>query len=62
MSIERRCPRGIIFWFKRVTSIAQESGRPVDMEMVQYSLIYRLGREMGFKMVEEEEAAPLVPT
>ena len=36
----------------RVTSIAQESGRPVDMEMVEYSLIYRFGREMGFKMVE----------
>ena len=46
----------------RVTSIAQQSGRPVDMEMVQYSLIYRFGREMGFKMVEAEEAAPLVPT
>ena len=46
----------------QVTSIAQESGGPVDMEMVQYSLIYRFGREMGFKMVEAEEAAPLVPT
>ena len=44
-----------------VTSIAQETGRPVDMEMVQYSFIYRFGREMGFKMVEAEAAAPLVP-
>ena len=44
----------------RVTSIAQESGRPVDMEMVRYSLIYRFGREMGFKMVELEKAALLV--
>lgn len=45
----------------RVTSIAQESGQPVDIEMVQYSLIYHFGREMGFKMVEETAAAPLVP-
>ena len=37
-----------------VTSIAQESGRPENMEMAQYSLVYRFGREMGFKMVEEE--------
>ena len=45
----------------RVTSMAQEIGQPVDMEMVQYSLIYRFGREMGFKMVEDEAAAPPVP-
>ena len=45
----------------RVTSISQETGRPVDLEMVQYSLVYRFGREMGFKMVEEAAAAPLVP-
>ena len=38
--------------YLRVTSIAEESGRPADLEMVQYSLIYRFGREMGFKMVE----------
>ena len=43
-----------------ITSIAQESGRPVDMEIVQYSLIYRFGREMGFKMAEVETAANLV--
>ena len=44
----------------RVTSLAQESGRPVDIEMVQYSLIYHFGREMGFKMVEQAAAAPPV--
>ena len=42
----------------RVTSIAKESGGPLDIEMVKYSLIYRFGREMGFRMVEAE-AAPL---
>ena len=40
----------------RVTSICQESGGPVDMEMAQYSLAYHFGREMGFKMVEGEAA------
>ena len=44
----------------RVTSIAQESHRPVDMGMVRYSLVYRFGREMGFKMVEGEVATDLV--
>ena len=44
----------------RVTSIAQESHRPVDMEMVRYSLVYRFGRVMGFRMVEGEVATDLV--
>ena len=44
----------------RVTSIAQETGQPVDIEMVQYSLIYRFGREMGFRMIEGEPATDLV--
>ena len=44
----------------RVTSISQESGGPVDMKMVQYSLSYRFGREMGFRMAEVEAAANLV--
>ncbi len=35
-----------------VTSMAQLLGQPVDMEEVQYSLIYHFGRDMGFKMEE----------
>ena len=35
-----------------VTSMAQVLGQPVDMEEVQYSLVYHFGREMGFKMEE----------
>lgn len=44
----------------QVTSMAQESGGPLDMEMVRYSLIYRFGRQMGFKMTEEAAAAAFV--
>ena len=39
-----------------VTSMAQLLGRPVDLEEVRYSLVYHLGRNMGFKM-EEVDAA-----
>ena len=35
-----------------VTSMAQVLGQPVDMEEVQYGLVYHFGREMGFKMEE----------
>ena len=41
----------------QVTSMAQELGQPVDLEMVQYSLAYHFGREMGFQMVEWDDAA-----
>ncbi len=41
---------------KDVTSMSRVLGRPVDMEMVRYSLGYHFGREMGFEMVE---AAPV---
>ena len=37
-----------------VTSMAQLLGQPVDMEEVQYSLIYHFGRGMGFKMEETD--------
>ena len=40
-----------------VTSMAQVLGEPVDMEAVRYSLAYRFGRAMGFKMVEAAAAA-----
>lgn len=39
-----------------VTSMARLSGGPVDMAMVRYSLAYRFGLGMGFRMVEGEEA------
>ena len=39
-----------------VTSMAQLLGRPVDMEEVQYSLVYHFGRNMGFKMEEADPA------
>ena len=45
----------------QVTSMAQETGRSVDMEMVRYSLVYHFGRDMGFKMVEAGAEA-LVPS
>ena len=48
-----------------VTSMAQLLGQPVDLEEVQYSLIYHFGRNMGFKMQEvdaaEVAALPAVP-
>ncbi len=34
------------------TSMAKLLGQPVDMEEVQYSLIYHFGRNMGFSMEE----------
>ena len=40
-----------------VTSMAQVLGHPVDLESVQYSLVYQFGKGMGFRMVEAEEAA-----
>lgn len=48
---------------RSVTSMAQLLGEAVDLEMVQYSLVYQLGQGMGFRMVEAEvaldTAAPL---
>ncbi len=38
-----------------VTSMAQILNAPVDLEQVQYSLVYHFGQGMGFKM---EDAAP----
>ena len=35
-----------------MTSVAQLLGQPVDLEEVQYSLVYHFGRNMGFKMEE----------
>ena len=40
-----------------VTSMAQVLGHPVDLESVQYSLVYQFGKGMGFRMVEAGEAA-----
>ena len=40
-----------------VTSMAQVLGQPVDVETVQYSLVYQFGKGMGFRMVEAAEAA-----
>ncbi len=37
-----------------VTSMAQLLGQPVDMEEVQYSLVYHFGRGMGFTMEETD--------
>ena len=42
---------------KPVTSMAQNLGKPVDEELVRYSLAYRFGRGMGFTMVEADAAA-----
>jgi len=39
-----------------VTSMAQLLGVPVDLEAVQYSLVYHFGRHMGFHMMEADEA------
>ena len=35
-----------------VTSMQKAIGRPVDTDVVAYSLAYHFGREMGFRMVE----------
>jgi lipoyl(octanoyl) transferase len=40
---------------RKVTSMAQLLGKPVDPEAVQYSVAYQFGRGMGFRMVEAEE-------
>ncbi len=37
-----------------VTSMAELLSEPVDLEMVQYSLVYHFGRGMGFHMVETD--------
>ena len=42
-----------------VTSMAQILKAPVDLEQVQYSLVYHFGQCMGFKM-EEVELADLM--
>jgi len=42
-----------------VTSMAQILNAPVDLEQVQYSLVYHFGRSMGFKM-EEVDGAKLM--
>ena len=41
---------------RSVTSMAQLLGRSVDLEEVQYSLVYHFGRSMGFKMEETDPA------
>jgi len=41
---------------RSVTSMAQVLGEEVDVEMVQYSLVYHFGQGMGFRMVEAEAA------
>ena len=40
-----------------VTSMARVLGKPVDEELVRYSLAYQFGRGMGFNMVEADAAA-----
>ena len=37
-----------------VTSMAQVLGGPVELEAVQYSLVYHFGRHMGFHMMEAD--------
>jgi lipoate-protein ligase B len=39
---------------RSVTSLARQLGEAVDLEMVQYSLVYQLGQGMGFRMVESD--------
>ena len=43
-----------------VTSMARLLGQDVDIEMVQYSLAYHFGRQMGFRMVEAD--LPAMPS
>ena len=43
-----------------VTTMAQLLGSPVDMEEVQYSLVYRFGRGMGFHMEDTDLAVDSV--
>ena len=40
-----------------VTSLAKVLGEAVDMDMVQYSLVYRFGQGTGFRMVETDPIA-----
>ena len=42
-----------------VTSMAQLLGRSMDVAAVQYSLVYRFGQGMGFKMQEAQEIIAL---
>jgi lipoate-protein ligase B len=44
-----------------MTSMAQLLGKPIDLEMVQYSLAYQFGEAMGFRMVEGDESADPAP-
>jgi lipoate-protein ligase B len=44
-----------------VTSLSRLLGKTVAMDMVQYSLVYRFGQGMGFKMVEKEAANRTAP-
>jgi lipoate-protein ligase B len=39
---------------RTATSMAQLLGARVDVEMVQYSLVYHFGQGMGFRMVESD--------
>ncbi len=40
-----------------VTSIARLLGEPAELEMVQYSLAFHFGKQMGFHMVEAQPAS-----
>ena len=40
-----------------VTTMAQVLGRSLDLQDVQYSIVYHFGAAMGFKMVEADLAA-----
>lgn len=40
---------------REVTSLSRLLGQPVDMEAARYSVAYRFGQGMGFRMVEVEE-------
>ena len=42
-----------------VTSMANLLGQPLDLEAVQYSLVYHFGRGMGFRMVEADPAVEI---
>ena len=47
---------------KPVTSVAQILSAVVDLEQVQYSLVYHFGKGMGFKMEEVELAGEFAAT
>ena len=44
---------------RAVTSMAHLLGEVVDLEMVQYSLVYQFGQSMGFRMVETDAAVDI---